>query len=140
MELVLFEYRADRPLQGPQSAPETRFGTVFVLAAGGLRRLHGRGERFLGFSAEQMFWRDVLELVHEEDLPNAEDLIYEVVRNPGTSISVRLRLRDASGGWRSMDACFQNVLEAPGDTGLVVVNVCDSYPDGRDSTPLEKRR
>jgi hypothetical protein len=138
MEMVRFEYPVDGLLQWPQSVPGARFGSVFVLAAGGLRRLHGRGEGFLGYSAGEMFWRDVLEFVHEEDLPHAEDLIYEVVRNPGTSLSARLRFTDASGGWRSMDACFQNVLEAPGDTGLVVVNVCDAYPGGQDSLPFDR--
>ncbi len=108
---------------------EARSGSVFVLASGGLRRLHGRDDRFLGYSASEMFWRDVLELVHEGDLPHAEDLISEVVKHPGTSLSTRLRFRDASGRWRFMDTSIQNVLEAPGDVGLVIADVRDAEPD-----------
>ena len=107
--------------------------TGFVLAAGGLRRLHGRGECFLGYSAREMFWRDLLELVHERDLSYAEDLIAEALESPGTSLNARLRLRDAAGSWRFMETRIENVLEAPGDVGLVVANVTDSemvsYPE-----------
>ena len=102
-------------------------GVVFVLAAGGLRHLDRTGT-FLGYPPGVIFWRDVLELVHEDDLPRAKAIISRVVEEPGASLSAGLRFRDASGGWRLMDTSAQNVLEAPGDAGFVVVNVREALP------------
>ena len=109
-------------------APGTVPGVVFALAAGGLRCLNRNGDGFLGYSPEEIFWRDAFELVHEEDLPIIRALISEIVRRPGTSSNTSLRLRDASGGWRRMDASVHNVVEVPGDSGLLVVNLRDASP------------
>ncbi|HKH12082.1 MAG TPA: PAS domain-containing protein [Rubrobacter sp.] len=99
-------------------------GSAFVLAAGGLRRLHGRGEAFAGYTADELFWRDVLELVHEEDLPRVGSLLSEVIESPGTSlVAVGARLRDVSGRWTTAEFTIVKVLEAHGDTGLVVADV-----------------
>ena len=115
----------------PTDVVDTQTG--FVLAAGGLRRLHGGDDCFLGYTAREMFWRDLLGLVHEGDLAHAEDLIAEALERPGTALSTRLRFRDAAGKWRFMQTSIENVLEAPGDVGLVVANVTDagsaSYPE-----------
>jgi hypothetical protein len=113
-------------------------GVVFVLAAGGLRHLDRTGS-FLGYPPGVIFWRDVLELVHEDDLPRAEAIISRVMEEPGTSLSAGLRFRDASGNWRLMDTSAQNILEAPGDTGLVVVNVREA-PPLLDGTAMDRRR
>lgn len=98
-------------------------GSAFVLAAGGLRRLHGRGEPFAGYTADELFWRDVLDFVHEEDLPLVRSLLFEAKESPGTSRAVRVRLRDASGDWMIAEFTVLNVLEVPGDTGLVLAAV-----------------
>ncbi len=117
--------------------PQLRLGSVFVLAAGGLRRLHGRGESFLGYSATQMFWTDMLDLVHEEDVPLVKDLISEAVKSPGTSLSAPLLFKDSSGAPRLMDAYIRNVLEAPGDVGLVIADVSDPASAHTESEPPE---
>ncbi|QIN83928.1 PAS domain-containing protein [Rubrobacter tropicus] len=97
-------------------------GHVFVFAARGLRRLDGRGDEFLGYSAEEMFWKDVLGLVHEDDLPRVRALISDVMDDPGASFATHPRLRERSGEWRTVELTVRNVLEAPDDTGLVVAN------------------
>lgn len=98
-------------------------GSTFVLAAGGLRRLRGDGEAFLGHTAAEMFWRDVLELVHGEDLALAEDLVAEAAENPGSILNAGLRFRDAFGAWTLVEASVRNVVEAPGDAGLVLADL-----------------
>ena len=113
-------------------------GVVFVLAAGGLRHLDRTGS-FLGHPPREIFWRDVLELVHEDDLPRAEGMISRVIEEPGTSLSAGLRFRDATGNWRLMNTSAKNVLEAPGDTGLVVVNVREA-PPLTDGTAMDRGR
>ena len=51
-------------------------GTVFVLTSSGLRHMglrpgsaspNATGRGFLGYLQEEIFWKDALELVHEED-------------------------------------------------------------------------
>lgn len=106
----------------PSRTPVT-FGHDFVFAARGLRRLHGRGDAFLGYSAGEMFWKDVLELVYEDDLSYARTLISDAMVSPGASFTMGLRLRDESGKWRPVEFTVRNVVEALGDPGLVVANV-----------------
>jgi hypothetical protein len=121
-----------RPSGGSEGRERT--GTVFVLTSSGLRHmglrpgsghLNATGRGFLGYLQEEIFWRDVLELVHEDDLPLLWFLLSLVMEEPGASESVEVRFRDAWGGWVLMDVCVLNVLEAPTghDTGLLVVNV-----------------
>src|SRR5215204_5234412 len=130
---------ASKPLDGPRSnptlsGPEKKAGVtpgvVFVLAAGG----------FLGYPPREIFWRDVLELVHEDDLPRAEAMISDVIDSPGASLSTELRFRDATGGWRLMDTSVQNVLEGPEDVGLVVVNVREAQPRAAGTWPPDGGR
>jgi PAS domain-containing protein len=130
----------DNPtLSGPDKKTGVTPGVVFVLAAGGLRHLDGAGG-FLGYPPREIFWRDVLELVHEDDLPRAEAVISEVIDSPGASLSTELRYRDATGGWRLMDTSVQNVLEGPGDVGLVVVNVREAAPRAAGTWPPDGGR
>jgi DNA-binding PadR family transcriptional regulator len=109
-------------------------GTVFVLTSSGLRHMglrpesahaNATGRGFLGYLQEEIFWKDALGLVHEDDLPLLWFLVSLVMEEPGASESVEVRFRDAWGGWVLMDVCVLNVLEAPtgNDTGLLVVNV-----------------
>ena len=109
-------------------------GTIFVLTSSGLRHMglrpgpgrpNAAGRGFLGYLQEEFFWKDALDLVHEDDLPLLLFLLSLVMEEPGASESVEIRFRDALGGWVLMDVCVLNVLEAPTghDTGLLVVNV-----------------
>ena len=131
--------RSDPTLSGPEEKADATPGAVFVLAAGGLRHLDGAGG-FLGYPPREIFWKDVLELVHEDDLPRAEAMISEVIDRSGASLSTELRFRDASGGWRLMDTSVQNVLEGPDDGGLVVVNVREATPGGTGTWPPDGGR
>ena len=110
-------------------------GFEFVLAAGGLRHLDRTDGGFLGYPHAEIFWRDVLDLVHEEDLPWARALISEAIDNPGLSLSTGLRFLDAAGDWRLMETTVRNVIEAPGDVGFVLANVREAAPRA-DGTPL----
>jgi PAS domain-containing protein len=119
--------RRNPTLSGPEETTGVTPGVVFVLAAGGLRHLDGAGG-FLGYPPGEILWRDVLELVHEDDLSRARAVISAVIDRPGASLSTELRFRDASGSWQLMDTSVQNVLEGPEDVGLLVVNVREAAP------------
>jgi len=115
-------------------------GSSFVLAAGGLRRMDGRGEAFAGYAADELFWRDLLGLLHEEDLPGVRALLSEAVESAGPCLAAAgARLREPSGGWMAAEITLRKILEAPGDAGLVVADVRPAeapradglHPDGR---------
>ena len=126
-------------VSGPEVKTVAAPGVVFVLAAGGLRHLDAaRG--FLGYSPGEIFWRDALELVHEDDLSLARTMISAVIDSPGASLSAGLRFRDASGSWRLMDTSVQNVLEGPEDAGLLVVNVQEAPPRAGGTWPPDGGR
>jgi hypothetical protein len=135
-------YRGDRDAHASPATMSTDSGrdgrdgagTVFVLTSSGLRHMglrpgsarpNATGRGFLGYLQEEIFWKDALELVHEDDLPLLWFLVSLVMEEPGASESVEVRFRDAWGDWVLMDVCVLNVLEAPTgqDTGLLVVNV-----------------
>ncbi|MBA2345299.1 MAG: helix-turn-helix transcriptional regulator [Rubrobacter sp.] len=96
---------------------------VFFLARHGLRSLSRSGEPFLGYEARDLFWRDMFGLIHEEDLTTLNDGISSIIERPGSSMSVEVRMLDTSEAWQWIEASVQNVLESPGDTGLLVVNL-----------------
>ena len=98
-------------------------GSTFFLAAGGLRRLRGRGEGFAGYTAGEIFWRDVLDLLHEDDRVHVRELLSEAAANPGSVLHAGLRIRDVRGEWRFVEASVQNIAEIPGDHGLVLVDL-----------------
>ena len=116
-------------------SPGLARGFGFVLAAGGLRHLDRADGGFLGYPHAEIFWRDVLDLVHQEDLPWARTLISEAIGNPGLSSSTGLRFLDAAGDWRLMETTVRNVIEAPGDVGFVLANLREAASRA-DGTPL----
>ena len=131
--------RSTPALSGPEDKAAGTPGVVFVLAAGGLRHFDGTGG-FLGHPPRELFWTDVLEFVHEDDLSRARAMISAVIDTPGASLSTKLRFRDASGSWQLMDTSVQNVLEGPQDVGLLVVNVREAPPHAEGSSPPDGGR
>jgi PAS fold len=131
--------RSTPALAGPEDKAAGTPGVVFVLAAGGLRHFDGTGG-FLGHPPRELFWTDVLEFVHEDDLSRARAMISAVIDTPGASLSTELRFRNASGSWQLMDTSVQNVLEGPQDVGLLVVNVREAPPRAEGSSPPDGGR
>jgi hypothetical protein len=123
-------------------------GTVFVLTSSGLRHMglrpgparpNATSRGFLGYLQEEIFWKDALELVHEDDLPLLWFLVSLVMEEPGASESVEIRFRDAWGDLALMDVSVLNVLEAPtsNDTGLLVVNARQTRENTSWSAQME---
>lgn len=106
----------------------------FFLARGGLRSLRGTGKPFLGFPAGELFWRDVLQMTHAEDLPKLRALISLLVERPGGCGVAEVRIRDAEGAFRPVVASVRNVLEAPDGYGLLLADLREA-PEGRGPAP-----
>ena len=104
---------------GAEGSPARRF----FLVRGGLRYLRGTGEPFLGYAAADLFWKDVLALTHPEDQPRMCALISLLVDRPGGVGTLQLRLLDARGTWRRVEARVRNVIEGYDGFGLLFADI-----------------
>jgi PAS domain S-box-containing protein len=77
-------------------------------------------KRTLGFAAEDLVGRNVFELVHPQDQLETRRLFNEVVRQPGHSAEVELRVRTRNGSWRWLYIVGSNLLDDPAVRGIVL--------------------
>ncbi|HEX3723641.1 MAG TPA: diguanylate cyclase, partial [Nitrolancea sp.] len=61
-----------------------------------------------------------LSFVHPHDLPRIQNVMTELVQEPGGMRSVEMRLRQTDGSWRYYDAIGTNQLNNPDINGIVV--------------------
>lgn len=79
-------------------------------------------ERVLGHAPGERTGRGVLELVHPDDLPRAQDALRQVTSGgPDDVVSVELRARARDGRWLHMEVRAQNLLSEPHVRGIVIV-------------------
>jgi diguanylate cyclase (GGDEF)-like protein/PAS domain S-box-containing protein len=77
-------------------------------------------ERIWGYSVEALQQRNVLTLVHVEDLELAQSLFAQAREHPRLSMAVELRLRLADGSWCYFDVVATNLLRDRRVAGIVV--------------------
>lgn len=77
-------------------------------------------ERVLGYPPEELVGTDGFALVHSEDVPRARAIFAEVLRSPGITPAVDVRLRHRDGSWRHMELVGNNLLDDPAVRGIVV--------------------
>ncbi|HUL51317.1 MAG TPA: PAS domain S-box protein [Candidatus Nitrosotalea sp.] len=77
-------------------------------------------ERVLGHQPAELLGRSVFELVHREDLPGARAAFERGIQNPGSTVTLDLRIRHHDGSWRYLEASGQNMLDDPDINGVVV--------------------
>ncbi|CAN5660292.1 hypothetical protein BH23GEM1_BH23GEM1_03050 [soil metagenome] len=76
-------------------------------------------ESVLGFEPAELVGRPVLELVHEDDLPEATRSFEHIASKSGATVHVVLRCRHKDGSWRILDARARNLVEDPAIGGIV---------------------
>jgi diguanylate cyclase (GGDEF)-like protein/PAS domain S-box-containing protein len=76
-------------------------------------------KRILGYEPEARLGKNVLELVHPEDLTKAESLLSEVHCCPAVNFTTELRLRYADVSWRDFEVVVNNLLAEPSVAGIV---------------------
>ncbi|MGH8709697.1 MAG: hybrid sensor histidine kinase/response regulator, partial [Burkholderiales bacterium] len=94
-------------------------------------------ERVLGYTAEDLRGREVMELVHPETLDTAIKLRAELLHTPGKVSVDELRMRHKDGSWRWVELTRKNLLEEP-SVGAVVMNFRDI--DERKHAEAERAR
>jgi diguanylate cyclase (GGDEF)-like protein/PAS domain S-box-containing protein len=76
-------------------------------------------ERVLGYKPDEVVGMPNLIPVHPDDLPQAQELIAEATKNPGTTVTAELRLRHADGSWRHVESRCTSLLGDPAVRGIV---------------------
>jgi PAS domain S-box-containing protein len=112
---------------------ETRFraliensADVIVLAdADGMVRYASPSvTRIMGYAYDEYVGRNGFELIHPDDLPEAQSRFTQILQQPGVNIPVTLRQRHKDGSWRWLDVVANNLLAKP-EVGAIVVNFRD---------------
>jgi PAS domain S-box-containing protein len=83
-------------------------------------RITYSGPPVLGFQDKELVGRDILELIHPDDLAEACANLAEIVSRPGKTVTAMYRTRHADGSWRWVESRAKNLLADPAVGGLVV--------------------
>jgi diguanylate cyclase (GGDEF)-like protein/PAS domain S-box-containing protein len=78
------------------------------------------GQRMFGYPPGFWMGHNVFELVHPEDAPRVTEVFLRHLTAPGLIEPVEFRMRHADGGWRSVEAIGNNLLDDPAVAGMVV--------------------
>jgi PAS domain S-box-containing protein len=104
---------------------------------GGVRYASPAMERVLGYRAEELRGREIMELVHPETLETAIRLRGELLGTPGRVSVDELRMRHKDGSWRWIELTRKNLLDEP-SVRAVVMNFRDI--DERKHAEAERTR
>jgi two-component system cell cycle sensor histidine kinase/response regulator CckA len=113
---------------GEEREGERRLATVMELGADVVTLHRADGTIFwaaaslthvLGHAPAEWLGQRLLELVHEEDRPAAEQQRQAMLACPGVPQQARYRLRHKGGAWRWMEGIGTNLLDDPAVGGLV---------------------
>ncbi len=78
-------------------------------------------KRVLGHDPADYVGRPMFEFVHPDDVMKLGEAFRDILSEPGKSMAVELRGRNADGQWRWLDAVGTNLLEDPTVGAVVVV-------------------
>jgi PAS domain S-box-containing protein len=78
-------------------------------------------KRVLGYDPADYVGRPMFEFVHPDDVMKLGEAFRDILSEPGKSMAVELRGRNADGEWRWLDAVGSNLLEDSTVRAVVVV-------------------
>ncbi|MFN8361918.1 MAG: PAS domain S-box protein [Candidatus Kapaibacterium sp.] len=95
-----------------------------VDAAGRVLYTSPSAERITGYTAEELRSQPLLELLHPDDVADAQRIVAAVMSHPFIPIQVQQRIRRKDGCWLWVDGTVTNLLDDP-DIRAVVSNIRD---------------
>ncbi len=76
--------------------------------------------RVLGYDPERLTGRNLLELVHPDELESLMSAVRGPLLGPGVGPSFEFRFRNAGGAWRVLDVRTNNLLATPAVGGIIL--------------------
>jgi len=77
------------------------------------------GAASLGFTAEEVPGRRLMDLVHPDDVSRVASLFAGVAGTPGATARATARLRHRNGTWRTFDGIARNLMSSPAVRAIV---------------------
>ncbi|MBI4661441.1 MAG: PAS domain S-box protein [Verrucomicrobia bacterium] len=131
---ILYRLRTERErMENALRESEQRFRALIENSSDGIALFDADGivrysspaiSRMLGLSANEVGGANVLDRVHEEDLPAAREKLKELLATPGGTVWLQFRKRHKNGSWIWIEATAANLLREP-SVEAVVVNFRD---------------
>lgn len=87
-------------------------------------------EWVLGLKAEDIVGTAGMDVVHPDDVERANQVVADLIAQNRDSARIELRIRDATGAYRTLDVQYRNLLNDPVIRGIVI--------DGRDVTDRQQ--
>ena len=122
---VVRQYRAEQSVEATQRQYtrliEESSDVVTVLDSDGrFTYLSPAVERRLGYPAEELLGRPLLEFVHPADRDTAAHQLATLTDEPGRAVSIEVRFEQPDGSWCWVEARGRNLLDDPDIEGLVM--------------------
>lgn len=100
-----------------ENAPD---GIVLMNAQRNLTYASPAARRMFGFDDQSLLTLDPNAATHPDDLPQVQELIAGLLRDPQTVRSARYRFRHQNGDWIWIESFFSNLLALPGINSVVI--------------------
>jgi diguanylate cyclase (GGDEF)-like protein/PAS domain S-box-containing protein len=111
---------------------------VIVVVDEGIRveYVSGAIERLTGYPPSTYEGRVAFEFLHSDDTHEAARVVTDLVRRPGDSVTLEVRVATSDNSWRSVEVTLTNLLEHPSVKGIVA-NLHDVTERRRLAATLE---
>ena len=76
--------------------------------------------RILGYEPGEFVGKDVLGLIHPDDMSKTAHRLTKLAQTPGDTDRAQLRMRHKDGTWRVIDVVANNLLHNPAVKGIIV--------------------
>src|SRR2546425_6947121 len=97
---------------------------ILLNSDGTVRYQSPSAERLLGYKLEEAIGKRGFEFVHPDDLPTVMNTFAEVIKSPGLTPRVEVRVQHKDGSWRILEALGNNLVDHPA-VGSLIINSRD---------------
>jgi len=108
---------------------EERFRALIENSSNGITVLDAEGKvtyespavaRITGYEPQERLGRHSLDLVYPDDMPKVSERLRRLLRHPGGTERIDLRILHKDGTWRTLEVVARNLLGDPAVRGIVV--------------------
>jgi two-component system NtrC family sensor kinase len=100
---------------------ENSADAITVLNADGSLRYESPSmTRMMGYEPGATITKTSFELVHPDDMPSVTDSFDQLLKNPGGTVELNIRVLHRDGSWRTLEVIARNLLDDPVVAGIVV--------------------